>query len=333
MRVQTLFIGVIDSGLSMPKLKQRLTNRIYCHGLEIGLPYRLLSGFAEMLDVLEQPQDYFRRRRAAKALLAGSRRREFMPRNSGFCRFSAGELAGFDRLTEIAQEIYHEREQSIPTLKQDGALSPMALLLNSGDFDRWPEILEIALGRDLIEIVCDYLGAVPQLDNIDLWVSRPNVRPEGPYGSQLFHLDKPDRHYLSIFLNVFDVGEENGPFSFFPAPETSEICDQTAYVRHYYLGDGRLDDQVVFSASKKENMIGFVGSQGGGGMVDTSKCLHFGSRCEAGQRVLFVISFLPAHKPGSSGGEKLAQAAAKWAGGGSDILSATRRMLVNRYNA
>jgi hypothetical protein len=333
MRVQTLFIGGIDSGSSMPKLKQRLTNRIYRHGLETGLPYGLLSGCAEMLDVLEQPRDYFRRRRAASALLAGSRRRDFMPRDSGYCRFAAGELEGFDRLTEIAQEIYHEREQSNPTLKPDGDLSPMALLLNAGDFDRWPEILEIALGRDLIEIVSDYLGAVPQLDNIDLWVSRPNVRPEGPYGSQLFHLDKPDRHYLSVFLNVFDVGEENGPFSFFPAPETSDICDQTAYVRHYYLGDGRLDDQAVFSASDKEKMARFVGPQGGGGMVDTSKCLHFGSRCEAGQRVLFVITFLPAHKPGSSGGEKLAQAATKWAGGGSDILSAARRMLVNRYNA
>ncbi len=317
----------------MSKLKQRLTNRIYRNGLESGLPYGLLSGCAEILDVLDRPRDFFLRRQVATELLADSRRRGFMPRDAGYCRFAAGELEGFDRLTEIAQSIYREREQSGPLLEPDGDLSPMALLLKSGDFDRWPEILEIALGRDLIEIVSDYLGAIPQLDNIDLWVSRPNVRPEGPYGSQQFHLDKPDRHYLSVFLNVFDVGEENGPFSFFPAEETSEICDRTSYFRHYYSDDGRLDDQTVFSAVEREKMAQFVGPQGAGGMVDTSKCLHFGSRCQAGQRVLFVITFLPAHKPGSSGGEKLAHAAEKFSDSGQDILSVARQMLVDRYNA
>lgn len=307
----------------MTALRKRLSSGLYRYGLETGVPYSLLKGCNELLDIADRPLEYLARRRLAADLLRDSGRRGFMPRAAGYCTFGPGEIAGFDRLTEIAQAIYRQRAETDLTLQPASDLSPMALLLQPEDFAAWPEMLQITLGREVVEIVADYLGAIPRLDNIDLWVTRPNVRPEGPYGSQLFHLDKPDRHYLSIFLNVFDVGAENGPLTFLPAPETATICSQTDYARHYYLDDGRLPDDVVFGAVPQHSVVEFIGPAGSGGMVDTSECLHFGSRCRAGQRVLFVMTFMPAHKPGTSGSAKFAHVRPRLA---EDVTPLERRL-------
>ncbi len=170
------------------------------------------------------------------------------------------------------------------------------MLLQEQDFARYPEILKVALGGPVVEIITSYLGAIPRLDNIDLWVTEPNVDAGGPFGSQLYHLDKPEQHYVSLFVNVFEVTEKNGPLTFLPAQITDQVRRETSYEKIYYHGNGRLSDDELMRHIKPENFVRLTGPSGAGGIVDTSECFHCGSRCAAGRRVVFVMRFMPAHK-------------------------------------
>ena len=56
-------------------------------------------------------------------------------------------------------------------------------------------------------------------------VTRPNLK-EDLYHSQLYHLDKPDAGILTLFLNVFDVKEENGPFTVYCRRICRSVCEK-----------------------------------------------------------------------------------------------------------
>ena len=278
--------------------RYRFKPYLYHYGLKTGLPFSMLRRVADICAAGGRPRDYLSRRRVAANVVSGSKWRDFFSRETGFCRFEPGDIPGLDNLVEIGQEIYSARGGKAAARPEGNPFLP---LLNKADFDTHPEILKIALSRPIVEIMCGYFGTVPRLDRVDLWVTSPNVDGANGFGSQLYHLDKPGQHYTSLFLNVFNVEEENGPLVFLPADKTAMVRRATRYERLYYLGNGRLPDQDLFAHVEPSELIHLNGPSGTGALVDTSECFHCGSRCTAGTRVLFVLSFMPAHKGGTPG--------------------------------
>ena len=282
------------------QLKYPASSYLYHYGLHAGIPYGILKEVANLCDASHKPLEYLERKRVAREILDGSDWKGMLPRETGYRSFSAGEIPRIDEVIEIAQFIHGERidaedvkaEQHARTLQ---GKSPIIHLLRDEDFATYAGLLDVATSRPIAEIMADYFGTVPRLDNIDLWVSRPN---QSMVGSQQLHLDKPDRHYVSIFVNVFDVTEKNGPLTFLPADHSTRVRQRTAYEKLYYHGDGRLDDTALLEVSGEENLVRVIGSTGAGAIMDTSECLHFGSRCEAGRRVMFIMTYMLAHKPG-----------------------------------
>jgi len=277
-------------------LKYPLNSYLYHYGLKFGLPFQLLRRVADTCDVMRQPGDYIRRRYLARELLNQSVWGCYVSRKSASRNFGPGEIPGLDHLAEIGREIYRRRTASGGPTNASAENNPFAQLLHENDFVDYPEILEIALSRPIMEIMCGYFGTIPRLDDIDLWVTEPNSKDGGDFGSQLFHLDKPDRHYVSLFLNVHDICKENGPLTFLPANATDQVRRKTAYEKCYYLGNGRLSDDLLFQHTDPGKLVQLTGPAGAGGIVDTSECLHCGSRCLTGKRVVFVFRFTLAHK-------------------------------------
>ena len=279
------------------QLKYPLTSYLYHYGLHAGLPYGMLRWIGNLRDILKRPLDFIARQRHAKSLLRDSKWRGFLPRDKGCRSFGPGVIPELDRLVEIGQKLYTDRADEHDQLRETDGKSPITHLLRDEDLSAGSEIVDIAICRPLIEIVTDYFSSVPKLDNIDLWVSRPN---ESDVGSQLYHLDKPDRHFLRLFVHVSDVTPENGPLTYFPADESLKIRKATGYDKHYYHGSGRLSDEALFAIIPRSAAVELIGPRGTGGFVDASECLHFGSRCKQGQRIVFVITYLPGHKIGTS---------------------------------
>lgn len=272
-------------------VKQRLST----YSMRAGIPYDGLKVALNVMDIASHPASALQRWRMAQEIKR-SQWASFIPRDKGYRKFGPGEFPGMEAFVAAGQAIY--RQQANGVLKDRGR-NPFHKLCTPETLAEYPIILETALSRPVIEAVTGFFGSVPRLSYVDLWVTRPNLE-EDLYNSQLYHLDKPDEGIVSLFVNVFDVVPENGPFTFFPADLSRKVRRGTGYDRHSILGDGRLTDEGVFRYCRQADEVSFAGPPGSGGFVDTSICLHAGSRCQAGERVVLVLRYMPGYRTGFS---------------------------------
>jgi len=137
------------------------------------------------------------------------------------------------------------------------------------------------------------MRTVPRLQFAGLWLS-PLLPKQ--VGSHFYHLDSPGAGIVTLLLHIEDVGRGNGPFTFIPADKSELVCKATRYHRIVHTGDGRLGDGDVMHVLGPDGTVSLTGPAGTGGIVDTSRCLHLGSRCTEEPRLVFVLKFALVHK-------------------------------------
>jgi len=270
-------------------MSNSMKTKFYGGGLKAGLPFTALEGVAGALDASGNPSGWIRRRSLAKQVVAGSDWRGFLTHEMGLATFAPGEIPGLENIHIRAQEIYREREAETLTTEPN----PFYTVLRNEDVANYPELIEAALSQPLLEIMCDYFGTVPRLQYVNMWMVRPS---QNTYGSQLFHLDKPDVHFVTVFVNVFPCGPENGPTTALSAKNSKIVRAATKYDEIYFRHDGRLSDREVLRHCREEDLLSLPEEAGAGGICDTSTCLHYGSRCKSGKRVTLVFQYGLAHK-------------------------------------
>jgi hypothetical protein len=267
---------------------------IYAYGLKAGLSFQFLKNVVDFLDALKHPIDWRRRRHMAKSVVSGSKWRGFFTKEKGMAAFAPGEIPGLENVHLLGQRIYKDRKDEVlKTRRGKNEYNPFHALLIDEEVSAYPELVDAALSDSMMEIITDYFGSVPRLQNINLWIATPD---EENIGSNLFHLDKPDVHFVTVFINVFPVATENGPVTALPADLSHKACLETHYESLYYNGDGRLPDVNMLNHCGEENLFALTGPAGAGAICDTSTCLHYGSRCRSGERVSVVFRYAPAHK-------------------------------------
>lgn len=276
------------------KTRHWVKQRIASYGMRARMPFGAVKTAMNCVDLSARPIDAVRRRAIGRRRIAQSRWADTIPREKGYARIANGSFAGLDRFIEAGRDIYRRRAAQLKPRDGD---NPFQSLLTAEDFRDYPALMETVLSAPVLDSAIGYFGAVPRLMYLDLWVTRPNLR-EKLFSSQLYHLDQPESRILSLFVNVFDVAEENGPFTFMPADVSRRVCRATNYTWIETFGDGRLSDAQVFDHAARADEIALAGGAGNAGFVDTSMCLHAGSRCRTGERVMLVIRFMPAYRTG-----------------------------------
>ncbi len=275
-------------------LNNPLKMYIYAYGLKAGLSFQFLKGWVDFLDALKRPFDWWRRRSMANNVTAGSKWRGFFTKEKGMAAFAPGEIPGLENVHLLGQRIYRERKDEIlKTGRGKNEYNPFHSLLKDDEVSAYPELLDAALCDPLMEMLTDYFGAVPRLQNIQMWIATPD---EEDIGSNLFHLDKPDVHFVTVFVNVFPVALENGPVTALAADLSHQACLESHYESIYFNGDGRLPVVNMLNHCGEENLFRLIGPAGAGAICDTSTCLHYGSRCREGERVSVVFRYALAHK-------------------------------------
>lgn len=268
-----------------------IKRRLYHYGLGAGMPLPLVRGVADRIDAAAHLRSIRARRRAARALLARVRPPVRIDRATAFATFGPGQFAEIPALVKLGSEIAAEREPELPPLKGENTFWH---LLRPGDLaGRCRPLLDFALSDGMLAMVCDHLGAVPRLFHLDLWLSPPLPHLTG---SHRYHLDKPDGEIFSVFVNIGDVGPGAGPFTFLPADVSARVCRATRYDLIYYRGGKRLEDAEVERVAGPDAALRLTGPAGSGGIVNTSRCLHLGSRCVDQSRLVLAIKFALAHK-------------------------------------
>jgi hypothetical protein len=275
-------------------LNNPLKAYIYAYGLRARLPFSLLKRGVDFLDALKRPFDWHRRRRMAGAVVTGSKWQGFFTKEKGMAAFAPGEIPGLENVHLLGQRIYKEhKDEILKSGRGRSEYNPFHFLLIDEEVSAYPELVEAALCDPLMEMLTGYFGAVPRLQNVNMWIATPD---EENIGSNLFHLDKPDVHFVTVFINVFPVAVENGPVTALPADLSHRACLETHYQSLYYNGDGRLPDVNMLNHCSEEDLFRLTGPAGAGAICDTSTCLHYGSRCRSGERVSVVLRYAPAHK-------------------------------------
>lgn len=138
------------------------------------------------------------------------------------------------------------------------------------------EVRNLGIESELV----GYLGRGTTIQSVALYSSTP--RGAGYKSGQLWHLDIDFAPQVKLFFMCRPTDHENGPFTFISAPDSLVVQNTTGYV------PGKSLDDTHF---QHESVIELVGDAGSLVLIDPSRCFHFGSRCQSGERIALVVQF------------------------------------------
>lgn len=238
-----------------------------------------------------------RERDAARISLAaelGGRSPLSIPEDQGFLVLPPGTVDEaapvIDAGNALIESIGHERLLSEFNPKKDtmsrGFLPEEAHRLDS-------PYMRFAMSENVVAPISAYLGVVPILLAIDIWYAYAPPHKKGPRNAQLWHLDGDDTRQVKVWIHLQDVVPESGPLTVLPASASEEFAQETEYDSSV---EYRIPDEKVAEFMRPEDLKRFDGPAGTIDFVDTSRCLHFGSRVDEGspiRRVFFAKYVTP----------------------------------------
>jgi hypothetical protein len=189
-------------------------------------------------------------------------------------------------LTEIladSEEIIAERSGKRTT--PEGAYRSyfQDMWQRDSDPEKYPSFLNFACSSDLIATVGRYLECIPALSTTlpsGIRFVESNAafddQPDTPHDSQLYHIDYYSLPNVYVLVLLQDTGPEHGPWTFLPRSTSQKVKEALGYWgpdRGY-----RLSDEEVFSVADRGEVIEFTGKRGSVLFIESSGCMHFGSR-------------------------------------------------------
>jgi hypothetical protein len=278
--------GVIRQPISGRALQELFWKRL-------KVPRAVVQPAIRGAKVAVRPDQWLLRRRLGREIAEALDARHAIPPDLGYRLFGPGELPGARdaarRCAEIASEPARlaDREALLHNRRKPFLLS----ILVGPDFLAHPELVRFMVSRPLLDAATAYLGSVPLLAGANLWWSPAN---DSARSSQLWHVDKEETSQVKVFVNVTDTGPDQGPFTFLPAPATERLRRALRY------DAGRLRDEDVEAAGEGDRALRLVGPAGAGAFVDTSRCLHYGSRGNLRDRLVLLVQFFRFHAAAES---------------------------------
>lgn len=266
------------------------------------------------LAFLRAPREARARRRAARTL--APRSRLDVNRTRGFVSVAPGDTGGFDQVRPICLKIFETKrakiEREIAEMASDTPEAQaryraakrkfLRNLFSNDDLRRNPQLVDFALNDALLGAAVGYLGTIPHLNRVDLLYSMPRDS-EDQIASQLFHVDPEGLTQVKFFINVFEVGEPEGPFTFIPADDTQRILAAIRRLRRRRGAphSGRYLDEEIEAVGGRPSIIRAAGPVGSGVAIDTSRCLHMGSRVAPGTfRLCLYLQYCTSREHGNA---------------------------------
>ncbi|MBR0759532.1 phytanoyl-CoA dioxygenase family protein [Bradyrhizobium japonicum] len=141
-----------------------------------------------------------------------------------------------------------------------------------------------ALQPGVVNVVASALGEVPWLDYVMLSYSRHTGQALA--SSQLWHRDHDDVRVVKFYTYLTDVQEDaDGPFTFLSRQSTDRFG--------YPLLGSHFSDDEVFGKVPRQDVKVMKAPRLVSFMIDTSRCLHMGSRIAPGHgRLMYTATFI-----------------------------------------
>jgi hypothetical protein len=241
-------------------------------------------------------REAWRERDQARYRLAaelGARARHAIPRERGFLVLPPGALDTtevIDTGNDLIDSIGHERLLAEFNPKKD-TMSRGFLPEDARELDS--PYMRFALHEDVVAPISAYLGVVPILLDIDIWYAYAPPSKKGPKNASLWHFDGDDTTQVKVWIHLRDVGSESGPLTVLDASRSATLAEEIGWDNSV---ESRVEDEKVAPFARDRQLTLFTGPAGTVDFVDTSRCLHFGSRVQEGvpvRRVFFAKYVTP----------------------------------------
>lgn len=219
------------------------------------------------------------------AVRQASRSAHAIRREDGFLVLRPGAIPGTDAVVEEARAALAAFDREQPPAGKNRKRFLVNVLHDAGLTLPSP-FVRLALDEDVLAAVGRYLGIAPVITRIAVFHS--DVVDAAPTSSQLYHCDGDEVSQVKVFVYCSDVEPRSGPLTIVGAGDTADVLRRTKYTF-----DMRLTDADVLGQQDRSREHPILGPSGTTVLVDTSRCLHFGSRVEpdAPPRLVTMIQY------------------------------------------
>jgi hypothetical protein len=230
-----------------------------------------------------------------------------MDRAEGYAVVRPSMLPGVEEVIALAVRLFDEKKRQLESGPAHELHAKkwafMRSVLTNTDLAHNAALVDFALSDGLLSLVTNYLGTIPHLNRVDLLYSVAHGGEEA-ISSQIYHLDPEGRRQAKLFLNLREVGPEVGPFTFIPASETTRLVNagkqRRSAAADVDLAMARYLDSELEAVDGFAKAIPAMGPPGSGVLVDTSRCLHFGSRVKPGTyRLCLYVQYCSSREHGN----------------------------------
>lgn len=249
------------------------------------VPITAVGPTMRKLRIASRPADYVSRKHQARAYVAKHGNPLRIPERTGYRVVRPDELPGHGAALELCRDVLKRRPDvlarnpdsyGINLLADDGLSWTKAPL----DLRPYPALMDLAVSPPLLAAASAYLGEIPALASVQIYATTDRHTMAG---NNLYHFDK-DHRMVKFWMAVTDIDDEAGPFTFIPAEKSRIVRERVGY-------HGRIPDERVYSAVAPEDRVEFKGPAGSMLLVDTCRCIHFGSRTRRGPRVMLLLQY------------------------------------------
>ena len=250
----------------------------------LAVPRSLANPVMRGLKHICNPSETAERRRAARDIGAPDEAGRALARD-GYVTFDRDTFPDLQR----ALANYADRLEAVISDAEARSLDVSAnktfliTVLRDEAFFEFPEILEFAISRPVLELTTRYFGRAPLLTAVSLWWNPPNTTMQQ---SQLFHCDGEDARQLKFLFNVSEVTHDSGPFTLIPAGMSEHIRT----TRNVVAGN-KVEDRIIEAAGGMSDCVTVTGAPGEGACVDACRLLHYGSRGNTKTRVMLMLRY------------------------------------------
>ena len=206
----------------------------------------------------------------------------FISRRDGYRLFDDAAFPELSAVVEASRAVFERHRDEVTDPKAYN--KPYFFnVLETADLRTHPVLADFALSRPVTAAAAGYLGQPPRLHSIGVFYSAVNDTVDG---SQMYHVDGDALSQVKCFVNVWDVKPGGGAFTFLPKGLTPRRFRSGGLLK-------TLSDEAVSTAVPDTEQMVVTGRPGSGVFVDTSRCLHQGSRARDHSRLVFQFQYVP----------------------------------------
>lgn len=205
--------------------------------------------------------------------------RDYISKADGYRSFGADAFTELPQIVAAGEAIYAARQDE---LEKDHNKKYFFNIMQAADVARYPVLADFALSKPMVAAAAGYLGQLPRLHSMGVFYSSVN---DTVSGSQIFHVDGDCLSQVKCFVNIWPVEQGGGEFTFLTKRDTSDRMRVEGLLKS-------MDDAAVEREVPPERHVRVFGAAGSGVLVDTSRCLHQGSRARLRPRLVLQFQYV-----------------------------------------